>query len=126
MARRCRRRCATSLRTTQTPLQLSPRRHAADDGHYHGYDAPRDPALRYDLASKHEKRHREQRKVIETPEHIGLDGLGWYVRDGQHRDDRGHEQNKEDRKPNDQQDQRLRTKSETRCFVTPYRATMES
>ena len=48
--------------------------HAADDRHDHGDDAPRDAALRHDLAGQHEERHGEQRKIVEAAEHVGLDG----------------------------------------------------
>ena len=71
--------------------------HAADDGHDHGDDAPRDAALRHDLAGEHEERHREQRKIVEAAEHVGLDRVGRDVGDGQHRDDRGHQQDEKDR-----------------------------
>ena len=78
--------------------------HAADHGHHHGDDPPRNAALRHDLAGQHEEWHSQQRKVVEAAEHIGLDRLGRHVGDGQYRYDRGHEQNEEDRKADHQQD----------------------
>ena len=87
--------------------------HAADDRHDHVDDAPRDAALRHDLAGQHEERNGQQRKIVEAAEHVGLDGVGRNVAgDGQHRDDRGHEQDEKDRKAEDEHDDRQTEKDE--------------
>ena len=64
-----------------TVVTASEPRHAADNRHDHGDDAPRDAALRHDLAGQHEERHGQQRKIIQAAEHVGLDGLGRHVGD---------------------------------------------
>ena len=87
--------------------------HAADDGHDHGNDAPRDTALRHDLAGEHEERNGQQRKIIEAAEHVGLHGVGRDIAgDGQHRDDRGHEQDEKNREADGQENDRQPEKDE--------------
>ena len=57
--------------------------HPADDRDYPGDDASGDAAAAHNLAGKHEERHREQRKIVEAAEHIGLNRLHRHMRDQQ-------------------------------------------
>ena len=54
--------------------------HPADDRDHPGDDASGDAAAAHNLAGKHEERHREQRKIVEAAEHIGLNRLHRHMR----------------------------------------------
>ena len=77
--------------------------YAADDRHHPVDDAIGDAAAAHDLAGQDEERHRQQRKVVEAAEHIGLDDLQRHVSDEQNRRRRGQDQHDEDRKAEDQE-----------------------
>ena len=80
--------------------------HPADDRDYPGDDASGDAAAAHNLAGKHEERHREQRKIVEAAEHIGLNRLHRHMRDQQNRGERSEHENDKDRQAEDQQDRR--------------------
>src|ERR1700736_1510293 len=80
--------------------------HAADERDDPDHHPPRNSALRHDLAREHEERHRQQRKIVEAAENVGLDGLGRDVGDEQHHHQTGHQQDEENRHAKDEQHRR--------------------